>query len=1040
MVKKNIVRKILITDGTLKKYTEQRYVRQRSRSYHEFVQQQAVLIAVKQDLKKLLKRINEPEILVDLIQSSDYFSAAGSEENLIFSHDFPVRNHNTVFLIINQLIKGSVCGLSHSLLLSPGTPLNDFRGLKAQQQIELIEEVKKELSNWATLFGLIAVKQDTSKSYSKDEQKQSTKSDKKLSKKTGKNLTIGKLKVVISIDFEWTSTQLKNGLVRKFGDVLSGQYAMFFPDYPTIDIHGIVFNDSSMGFNFRSFMMILVDRIQDEFNLVKDGVIVKLDLKQLNILLTGFFLGVDFSALTGWNKLSANLIVIDKQKIFSNRPYNFTLRHKLEDAGLKVSMTFRDTSLLAPVGGLKVLGEIVGHKKLDTSVFDRLDHDSGLITDQDYHDGLEKGGYYKSNMDVFLANRPHEYAQYALGDAIVALSYLKTVMSVYKLSWEDFNDIPPTTSSYAMKNIAKSLEHEHQDQRIFDPKYSFSEIKESPESAVRDQYRDLYQMASKAYFGGFNVAFSSIVGQAKIVDLDLSSAYNVSGRLMPCPNYSKPLVLNDLGVLFEKEVMLNENSNTTFEQLYQLLKKAKGFPFVMGICQASFSFPSGYESIVTIPQRSPKTDNPVYVLNGKDTCLTLIDAINAFENGAQINYKMIIIPSQSWDSINVWSDEQSRFLALRQKAKKQRDSSPIDSPSWRQLNAMQLLYKLAGNVVYGKSAQSVRIKKTRDYMTNRMTEIDISRITDPLVAGMYTAITRYLAHHLYDAVASIYKDKVIGLNITTDGYSFALIDDVSYDFDAINAAFNSRLPDYYRMRIAKVGYKAGFERKGDQTDKLTRFYNTRTRLNGTVDVESLNAMGGIYYSSNDTLIDKVKQIYQMLTDGKIDLKSETNRMSNLTEMKFGSRNHAQGLMFNWTTPVRIPLQYDCAYRPDEWIGNKIVGFGFSAKPFNTIEQHDEWKSHSKILTERWNIMRSQDQFNTYLQTMAEFSFKKAGKTLDDPLYQQKAIYIFNRLQGIQQPVNPLYRNDWTRMKAAIRVNKKLPVCRMAVYKNQKVDD
>ncbi|PIO83708.1 hypothetical protein BSQ39_09080 [Loigolactobacillus backii] len=1020
-----IKRHILITNGDLITYTEQRYTRKHSTSFHQAVRQQADLNKFDSSFKKELAQIKRAIIAdiekgLTLIENSKTFSVSPITNNVIFSDQVPKKvqqNNKSVELYLkNKLYNGASCGLSRNSILGISPLIQEFRAMGSKEQLELKKEIITEVKQWQRLLKLSPP----------------------IKTRGNDKATICTLNVVISIDFEWKYAKFEKGQVRGFGDVLSGQYAMYFPDFPNVKIRGVIFNNSVKGFNFRQFFLMLVDRIQKEFVVTRNGLVLRLNLEHLNVLLTGYFLGVDFSCLSGWNQLEAKLTVINKQKVFSNMPYLFNVRHKKNDDGVDISMTFRDTALLAPQGGLKVLGTIVGQPKMDTTKIDKKDYQRGMITKADYDEGQKNGGYYKTHMDLLLQNHFDLYVDYALNDSIVALKYLKTVMRVYKISWDDFNEIPPTTSNYAMSGVAEALNGNNNEQRIFDPKFPFKEVREDPVGAVREQYRDLYVNSSAAYFGGFNVAFCSAVGTAKICDTDLSSAYNSGGRLMACPDYTRPLELNSLKHLFYNEVMLDDQSGIDFQTLYKYLKKAKGFPFILGVMQISYDYPVDYQGIVTTPQRSPETDNLVYVKHGKDVALQIIDVIDGYEHGANIGIKSAIIPAQHWDKPNAWSVEQSKFLVLRQNAKKKRDKFASKSAEYTRYDAMQVLYKLAGNTIYGKSAQSIRLKKSRNYMTNEIQKIDISKISDPLIAGSYTGITRYLVHKLYDAVGKVYDNKLLPLNITTDGYTFALLGDAIYNSDAINQQFNDKLPDYYRTRLKQIGYSAGYERKGDKADQLTRFYNARTRFNGTADMDTLHAMGGIYYSANDNLQSKVKEIYDLYLNGAIDINSQSSRMSNLTEMKFGARNHAQGVMYDWITPVRIPLMYDCAYQPSQWVGDKIEGFGFNAVPFATVKEHDQWKRHSKILTERWNIMQSWDRYNCYLETMHGFAFTRTGSTLDDLGYADRVCYVFDRLSGKQIPINRAYRNVWTRVQQAIKNNKKLPICKMAIFENQKV--
>lgn len=1056
--KKSITRRWIGTgtQNQLQTYTEQRYISKHSSSYHHFVHRAAdwqyFLQQVATDIKAIQTALDkipsnpvkaDVQSAVNVIESSSKFTVSANRTNVLKARHLPEQLQQLTKERCNDFIEecchGAVLPLSGNCPIGVKSPIDD------------ISSLREMLAKWKLfLFGSTTQKEPAKKTNtSAATPSTKAKTNKKQAKSSGphKPTTVTELSAVISIDFEWqahtgTETdeigeiQKHSATRRSFSDVLSCQYAIFLPDYPSVKIQGIIFNDDSLGFNFKQLLIKFVSIIQQEFHaLDHTNQPVVLNLQKLKVLLTGYFLGVDFSCATGWNKLPIHLVVQGKHRIFSTQPYPLFLRHRKSDAGIKVSLTVRDTASISPMGGLRKLGELVNQPKIDVTKQDAIDFAIHKIGLADYCRFLSDGGFYKNHMKLLQQRHFKLYCDYALNDAVVALRYLRMFVHTFSLSWKDFNKLPPTTTNNAISAIATALSTDCINQRIYNPEIAFSEVKKDPVAACRDYYRDIFIAATKAYVGGFNVAFSSVVTSGNIVDTDLASAYPSAASLMPVADYSKPRVINTLNHLFYSLTSLDEYSKISFEELYDHLKKAEGFPFIFGTCLIDVDYPNDYSGIITTPQRSHETGNPVFVKHLSHQYLTLIDAIDAFEHGAHIKLYSAEIPAQNWKTYNAWADVQLRFVALRNQAKAQRNKFSPESGEYKKYDALQTLYKLAANVVYGGSAQAVLPKNTRSYLTNRTEQISISKVTDPVVAGTYTAITRYLVHTLYDSVASVYKANVLPLNITTDGYSFMLPAGQKFSFDDVNGVFSSKLSDFYHSRLKEIGFDAGFARKGDTSDTPTTVYNLRTRLNGTPSLASLEAMGGITGMSPKTL-------WPIVKSGQVVLKNKAKRFSNLTDMKYGTKrsNHQSGVMLEWEQLVNVPLQYDCAYKPDKWLDNRWPGYGFTAVPFNTVEEHDTWKKHSKLLTDRWNIMKKSEYFQAYLNTIENYSFARTEQTLDAPDYSDRVRYVLDRISGKQIPTNRRYKNSLYNTQQAVKKGTKLPICPMAIYNNWKLKD
>ncbi|MBM6940050.1 hypothetical protein [Limosilactobacillus coleohominis] len=857
--------------------------------------------------------------------------------------------------------------------------------------------------------------------------------------------TIRKVRAVVSIDAEWdihhkphdNAKDLKlidkvaeeeSNTPRSFDDVINIAFCIWFPDKTgpdknKIDIVGSIFNLTGEGFNFTRFFALITSLIEERYP-VPQGKQLMLD--RLDMLLTGYFLGVDISCLKGWNLKHMDITVLRKQYIFTNHYFCFKVKTPSEvnnrKSGCHITLTIRDAGLLAPKGNLESLGGIVGVQKLDTEAYDvKTGHPRG---------------FYKSHMKQLLHDDKDTYLKYVFHDAEIPIKFLQAVASSYHINFNHFSQFPVTTGQYAMNQVAAELK-KHPEQSVYDDKYSQSDIKKDPLACVKTGYRDCYEVARKSFFGGYNVAFGCLVIYGNVVDLDLTSAYNTAGILMPCLNYNakKSHQITDIG---RKFVELSECSYS-FDVIYQHLKKLAGFPFVMGCGEFDIDYPDDYQGIITTPMRDGQkgkgTGSPIYVKHQSSNSLPLIDVINAYEHGARIKVHSLFIPAQTWKQLNVYGKTQFDFRKKRDLAKRKRDGYPKGSSEYLKYDGEQLFWKLAGNVIFGKSAQAVTTKQARNYQTNRMEKMPVSKITDPLIASTYTSITRYLANHLYDALQEFYGDNIIPLNITTDGEGAVLKPGIKFDFDGVNKLFNAKLPEHYRQVLKAIGTKAGFERKfADSSvdpkdwDDSTWVFNTKTRFNGALN-GSINAMASIRSNTYSP-----KEVYDLLNQGVIAIHQRSQRFVNLTAMKYGTLNHRMGLLYVPTVPVWINLQYDCACKPDQWLFDDWQGFGFLTTFFEDNDEHNNWKKRSKILTDRFNIMRSNDRFDCYLKTMETYSFGNK-KSLDDSDKYDDMVYVLNHISKSDK-ADRKYKDKIYRFKKAIKAGDKVAVPYMCKYRNQ----
>ena len=298
---------------------------------------------------------------------------------------------------------------------------------------------------------------------------------------------------------------------------------------------------------------------------------------------------------------------------------------------------------------------------------------------------------------------------------------------------------------------------DYPEQFLADPDRPLREfVKSKGSERIRPGQVDLYEEARKALYGGHNCAYVSGWGYGRILDFDLTSAYNIGGHLLPVIDYSD----DDYSVIDFNEVpkyMVKSSFNSEVTHSFRLRncdfapigrQMQASSVFLVGIGQFNIDYPDNTKFIVT-PSHS-ETGAPIYVKHYTDWC-PLLDAYNAWIHGAKVSIIRLRVPKQNQQSLNVFGDFQNREIKLRNASKAKMKHSKKGSSQYSQANGEQLLHKLTANSTFGKSLQGAGNRKSRDFDTYLMSETPKSPVTDPVVGDNYTAFTRYLVSILYDA-------------------------------------------------------------------------------------------------------------------------------------------------------------------------------------------------------------------------------------------------------------------------------------------------
>lgn len=767
----------------------------------------------------------------------------------------------------------------------------------------------------------------------------------------------------VGFDCEYVSHHLKdsaiNSKVRDLDDVLSLQlYAINNKD--CTKRNGLIIHNVSHQHFTQSELVSAIQRVIEplRFANVKDP-----SARRATVHLLGYYSGVDMSCFAGWERFwnHTNTIVLKK-----NAPFSLGYVKKKLNDGSTMSIDITDMMNDAPIGGLKTLGEMVGIPKIDTEKFDEAD---GLPI-----------GYYKDHMDVFRKKRPNDYNDYAMNDAVITLEYALFLR-------DTLGKIPKTTGSYAAAQVSKQRKN-HPEQFLADPNRPLREYVESEGAeCVRPGQADLYEESRKGLYGGHNVAYLIGLGYGRVLDFDLASAYNIAGHLLPILDYTDTdytiISPQQLPKYMKKSSYNCEVSasfrikNSNFTPIGEQMEKTS--IFLIGIGKFKIDYPDNTEFIDT-PSHS-KTGAPIYVKHYEDWC-TLLDAYNAWKRGASVQVITLRVPKQHQDGLNVFGDFQNREIKLRNASKAKMKHSKKNSPQYAQANGEQLLHKLTANSTYGKTLQGAGNKQSRDFDTYLMADTPKSTITDPLIGDNYTAFTRYLVGILYDASKHC-SVSALQLNITTDGLSLVISPKANADkfIQEMTDYFNSKMEPFYFDRLALAGKKRGFELKANV---VGHWFNIRTRVNGNLAYSKTKT--GIFATAS-MMGQKSHYLFRQVKDNALYLRNPSNRLSNLTEMKFRLQNH-YGSQEQFEQITNVSLGYDFAYKPVKLIQNHDNSY-FTTVPYDNRDEHDQAKEMGGKLIKMAPMRCNQLCFNLFLRTLEEKpAIKRKLTSLKDRLKYQ----------------------------------------------------
>lgn len=510
----------------------------------------------------------------------------------------------------------------------------------------------------------------------------------------------------------------------------------------------------------------------------------------------------------------------------------------------------------------------------------------------------------------------------------VLACYTSIVMSNLQLKGAKKRQLPITIANFATKFV-ESLERK--DARVTTEELRGYISSNIPSRRMISNVQPLrtnpgFYTAIQSFRGGINVAYrSGTFCEGVLTDIDLKSAYNVGGHLIPKLTYSE---------VGQKLVM------PTPAELVKAMEKVNG-AYTVGTCQLSVIWSRDCD-FIPLASYSPDDDGPHFVQKEPNIIMTLTDFWIAYNMGAKMEITEATIISQRklstdremyFDALSHCGIAQDIFLQKRMKADN---------------DVEKLLWKEAGNSIYGKTAQGIH----GDGLSSSNKQRFLSSISDPFVASQYTAITRWHVFLLIQALKKVQPFHL--LNITTDGI---LVSSKNYiDDNRLESNFSELASPIYQMVTKEFLNNTWFEFKGTSE---TEGFNLRTRLNGTED-GTIHAMSSI---SNTT----PGEILEALHKHQLTYISTQRRFPTFAERKRDSKVKKLQSEEKMVMETEAKLSYDWSNKPTGFVKNGKLGY-FVTAPFETLQEQNTYKENANKLLKRYFIYDLLDA-NLFLLTM-----------------------------------------------------------------------
>lgn len=368
-------------------------------------------------------------------------------------------------------------------------------------------------------------------------------------------------------------------------------------------------------------------------------------------------------------------------------------------------------------------------------------HSKGLNTGKiDLQEELnrELDIFFKGHMDILLENNPEEFKEYASRDSVVTLLYLSAIY--------DFNSRIPVTINSAAAHVAElSIRKvlDCRDTKDFERKYKgvkkarggleFKSHKphiRQLREHISDAAKLVDYIAADSYHGGYNTC--PTVGYYPFLthDYDIRNAYPTAMVLLRMVVWEDPIAVDLSG----RELSLDDFDD----------------PLTPIFAYVEFNFPDDV-AFPTIPIESEGSIIYTRTSEGRDGVYAAGPEIYlALKLGAHVRCKRGY-------KLNV--NEKKPLAEIVNQLVHDRAKAADE--------IVDCLLKTIVNVIYGKSAQNVKPKRSWSPRNDEVEDLKPSDITNPYIASMTTSIIRAI---LLAAQNEITSEKYKVFSATTDGF------------------------------------------------------------------------------------------------------------------------------------------------------------------------------------------------------------------------------------------------------------------------------
>lgn len=690
----------------------------------------------------------------------------------------------------------------------------------------------------------------------------------------------------------------------------------------------------------------------------------------------------------------SKIVAIHSNTVFTSQPLKLVVRDKNRNI-VKLTkndrLVIRDMTKLAP-GKLNLagLGKLIGVPKIDTEKWDTQDgytkgfyksHMAKLWLNRqsdfidyaledvvvtalygtfilNFQQNLTKDGFgdFKSLqlkpslgsiVGTIIGYENEQSADWIVDEVIKLLSQLNQRSD----NDEDFESFLKTVCKPELTNIKGKVERNyHFDELLAEPTpqhlrewlidhldfdkirkgYAFPRTDISNDSSHKHLVHDMtnkidaplnrmFDDAVKAYSGGYNlVQWTGVLpASGEKRDWDLSSAYSEAGHLIPD-------VAPGLGAVKFKE--FHNLAANQFSRIVKATRKMNG-PYTVGVGIFDIEYPKNYKGFVITPKNV--NDGPRYFRKIQEVYLSYTDAYTAWICGAKVFTHRITFVKQSKIQSGTLKgvSQEGHIQDIFQKRREQcTHGSPED-----QMN------KNVVNQCYGVTAEGLKMKTSPDYNNGRPYYVPFSRITNPLKAMQFTAITRLHIITLQRAIWSV-DPSTIFLNNVTDGCLTWTkkpldIDDIMGAMDQITMKENH----WYHNMVHQF-FDGKYVKKKDGTGQETA--NLRTRMTFSRD-NQLKAMVGL------TKITP-KEVFENYLDlNRPTINVVNHQITGITTMRHEQK--FQHLQTSWDQPTNLYFAYDMAQVPTKYHRNGKFAF-WETRAFESEDEFNRiWQPGRDLL-------------------------------------------------------------------------------------------